>query len=488
MPEVQLRTIDDSEVTLTSSEIEHLAGALRGPLALPGTAGYDEARTLWNAMHDRRPALVARCAGAADVMQAVRFARDKRLLVAVRGGGHNIGGNAVADDGFLIDLSLMRGIRVDPASRTAFVEAGCTLADVDHDTQAFGLAVPVGVNSTTGIAGLTLGGGFGWLSRRFGLTIDNLTAVDLVTADGQLLRASATNHADLFWAIRGGGGNFGVVTSFEFALHTFGPNILSGLVIHPIANARDVMRYYARASAAADESTTCWFVLRKAPPLPFLAPEFHGKEVLVLAMAYLGDPAEGEAALQPFRSFGRPIADVVAQYPYTAWQRILDPLLSPGARNYWKSHDFTALSDGLIDVLLDFAMRIPDPQTEIAFAQLGGAISNVAAGATAYSHRDAQYTINVHCRWSDPSNDARCVQWARDLFQAAGPFATGGVYVNFLTADEQDRVRQAYGSNYDRLVGLKKLYDPSNLFRVNTNIRTPIPSLPLGARADVRLA
>ncbi|HEX4683361.1 MAG TPA: FAD-binding oxidoreductase [Gemmatimonadaceae bacterium] len=489
MPVPQVRTLDDSEITLASTDIESLAASLRGPLVTPGTPGYDEARTVWNAMHDRHPALVARCASAADVVHAVRFARDKRLLVAVRGGGHNVGGLAVADGAFLIDLSLMRGVRVDPSSRTATVEPGCTLADVDHDAQAFGLALPVGVNSTTGIAGLTLGGGFGWLSRKFGLTIDNLNAVDIVTANGELIRADRTHHADLFWAIRGGGGNFGIVTSFEFRLHVFGPTILAGLVVHPIADARDVLRYYAKFTSTADDSTVCWFVLRKAPPLPFLSPEYHGKEILALAMAHLGEQAEGEEALQPIRRFGHPIADVVGPMPYTAWQQILDPLLAPGMRNYWKSNDFTALSDGLIDVFLDFAARIPDPQTEIAFAQLGGAIEEVPWNATAYTHRDAQYTVNLHTRWADPSNDAACIQWARDLFNATAPFATGGVYVNFLTADETERVHQAYGSNYGRLLELKRQYDPSNLFRVNNNIRPGIPSLPMGtASVDVRIA
>lgn len=478
MPALQIRSIDDRDVTLSPTEVDALTAAIRGTVALPGGPGYDEARTLWNVMHDRRPALVVRCASAADVMEAVRFAREHRLLVAVRGGGHNIGGNAVADGGLLIDLSTMRGVRVDPIARTAVVEAGCTLADVDHDTQAFGLAVPLGINSTTGIAGLTLGGGFGWLSRSLGLTIDHLISADVVTAEGDLVHASHSTNPDLFWAIRGGGGNFGVVTAFEFRLDRVGPMILSGLVVHPIADAKHVLRFYRDFTENADDNTACWFVMRKAPPLPFLAPEYHGKEILALAMAYAGDIAAGERALQPIRSFGHPIADVVAPHPLTAWQKILDPLLAPGMRNYWKSHDFAHLSDGLIDVLLDHARRLPDPQTEIAFAQLGGAIARVAPGATPYGHRDAQYTMNVHGRWADAAKDAACIAWARSLFQAAAPFATGGVYVNFLTADEGERVRQAYGANYDRLLELKQRFDPTNLFRVNNNIRPMLPSTP----------
>jgi FAD/FMN-containing dehydrogenase len=478
MPDLNIRTIDDAEVTVPSDEIERLAAAVRGQVVTPGSAGYDEARTIWNAMIDRRPAVVVRCASAADVVEAVRFARDHRLLLSVRGGGHNIAGNAVCDRGILVDLSPMKSVRVDPATRTAVVEGGVTLRELDHDTQAFGLATPVGVNSTTGVAGLTLGGGFGWLSRQLGLTIDNLVAADVVTADGTLRRVSETSEPDLFWAIRGGGGNFGVVTAFEFRLHDVGTTLLSGLVVHPIADAPIVLRHYRDFLTTASDRVTCWFVLRKAPPLPFLAPEWHGKEILALAMVYVGDVAEGERVLRPLRAFGNPLADVVAPHPFTAWQQILDPLLTPGMRNYWKSHDFTELSDGLIEVLLSHAMRIPDPQTEIAFAQVGGAISRVPREATAYTHRDAQFVLNVHGRWATPDRDDACIAWARSLFDAAAPYATGGVYVNFLTGDEGERVRAAYGSNYDRLLELKARYDPMNLFRVNQNIRPVVPSLP----------
>jgi len=400
----------------------------------------------------------------------VRLAAAHGLLVSVRGGGHNIAGNAVCDGGLMIDLSAMNAVQVDAATRTARVGPGATLGDLDRATQAHALATPTGINSTTGIAGLTLGGGFGWLSRSLGLTIDNLMSADVVIADGALVRASAAEHPDLFWGIRGGGGNFGVVTSFEFRLHPVGPEVLSGLVVHPLDAAGGVLRFYREFLKTTPDEFVCWFVLRKAPPLPFLPSEWHGREVLVLAMCYSGSLADGERIARPLRSFGRPIADVVAPHPFTAWQAVLDPLLTPGMRNYWKSHDFLELSDGLIDVLTDHARRLPDPQTEIAFAQLGGAVSRVSAAATAYTHRDAQFVLNVHGRWADPAKDAACVAWARQLFQATTPFATGGAYVNFLTQEEQGRVPAAYGSNYARLVALKQQYDPGNLFRVNQNI------------------
>jgi len=470
MPDLQVKTRSGGMTTVPQRAIESFTAAFRGQLLRPGSPEYDGARGIWNAMIDRRPALIARCATADDVVAAVRLAGAHDLLVAVRGGGHNIAGNAVCDGGLMIDLSAMNTVQVDAAKRTARVGPGATLGDVDRATQAHALATPTGINSTTGIAGLTLGGGFGWLSRSLGLTIDNLLSAEVVTADGALVRASAAENPDLFWGIRGGGGNFGVVTSFEFRLHPVGPEVLSGLIVHPLDAAGDVLRFYREFLKTAPDEFACWCVLRKAPPLPFLPPEWHGREILVLAMCYSGAIADGERIARPLRSFGHPIADVVAPHPFTAWQAILDPLLTPGMRNYWKSHDFLELSDGLIDVLTDHARRLPDPQTEIAFAQLGGAVSRVPADATAYTHRDAQFVLNVHGRWADPAKDTACIAWARQLFQAATPFATGGVYVNFLTQEEQGRVPAAYGSNYARLVALKKKYDPSNLFRVNQNI------------------
>jgi FAD/FMN-containing dehydrogenase len=451
-----------------------LRQSIRGRVAVPGSEDYEQARTVWNAMIDRRPALSVRCAGAADVIQAIRFARDQDLALAVKGAGHNIAGSAVCEGGLQIDLSLMKSVRIDPKRRVARVEPGATLGDFDREAQAFGLATPLGINSTTGVAGLTLGGGFGWLSRGLGLTIDNLLSADVVTAAGELITASETENADLFWGLRGGGGNFGVVTSFEFKLHPIGPNVLAGLVIHPLEDAKEVLRFKKEFVAKAPDGFVCWFVMRKAPPLPFLPPEWHGKEILALAMCYAGDIAEGERIAKPLREFGKPIADIVGPMPYTAWQTVLDPLLTPGARNYWKSHDFAGLSDGLVEVMMEHARRIPDPQTEIACAQLGGAVARVPRDATAYNHRDGQYVMNVHCRWDDPAKDEECIAWARGLWKATATFATGSVYVNFLTQEEGGRVREAYGENYERLVALKNKYDPKNLFVTNQNIQPTV--------------
>jgi FAD/FMN-containing dehydrogenase len=471
MAGIVVKTIDGKSASLPSEALDALRAGLRGELSLPGDPGYDEARTIWNAMIDKRPAAVVRAAGASDVIQAVRLAAQHGLLLSVRGGGHNIAGNAVCDGGLMLDLSRMGSVRVDPKARTARVEPGARLADLDKETQAFGLATPVGINSTTGVAGLTLGGGFGWLSRKHGLTVDNLLSADVVTATGELVRASESEHPDLFWAIRGGGGNFGVVTSFELRLHPVGPQVIAGLIVHPFAAAKEVLHEYRRLVAKAPDELCCWAVMRKAPPLPFLPPEVHGTEVLVLALCHAGDPVAGEKAVAPFKAIGKPIADVVGPAPYAAWQMAFDPLLTPGERNYWKSHDFAELADGLVDALLNAVRRLPSPQCEIFVAHLGGAINRVPAEATAYPHRNVDFVVNVHTRWSSPSEDAACVGWARELYDAAAPFATGGVYVNFMPDDEAQRVRSgAYGPNYDRLAKIKAKYDPKNLFRMNQNV------------------
>ncbi len=450
---------------------ESLRGQLQGALCYPGEPEYDQARTIWNAMIDRHPAAIIRAAGPDDVVRAVSAARDRQLLLSIRGGGHNIAGSAVCDGGLMLDLSAMKSVRIDPSTRTARVEPGVLLAEFDKEAQAFGLATPLGINSTTGVAGLTLGGGFGWLSRKLGLTVDNLLSADVVLADGSLVRASASENQDLFWALRGGGGNFGVVTSFEFRLHPVGPEVLAGLVVHPLSNAKQVLEGYRRVVASAPDDLTCWTVMRKAPPLPFLAPEVHGTDVLVLAVCYAGDPAKAQAAVAPLRALGRPIADVVGPTPYAGWQQAFDPLLTPGRRNYWKSHDFVELGDEALALMIASAGRLPSPECEIFIAQLGGAVNRVSATSTAYPHRDVNFVMNVHTRWGEASQDQACIGWARDFFDRMAPHATGGVYVNFMPGDEEQRVRQgAYGPNYERLAKLKARYDPGNLFRQNQNI------------------
>jgi FAD/FMN-containing dehydrogenase len=471
MTELAIRTLEGTMKTIPSATLATLRGKLRGNAVLPGEEGYDAARTIWNAMIDRRPGLVVRCLGAADVMLAVQLARSEGLLLSVRGGGHNIAGNAVCEGGLLIDLSLMKSVQIDPQSRTARVEPGALLADFDKEAQAFGLVTPLGINSTTGVAGLALGGGFGWTTRKFGLTVDNLLAVQVVTADGEIVRASERENPDLFWALRGGGGNFGIVTLFDFKLHALGPEVMSGLIVHPFTETAKLLPQFRRVIAEAPDELTVWTVMRKAPPLPFIPAEWHGKDVLIFAACYTGDMKEGEQAMKPLRALGKPIADVISPHRFTGWQAAFDPLLTPGARNYWKSHDFADLSDGAIKVVIDAASRLPTPECEVFIAHVGGAMGRVAPDAMAWSNREAHFVMNAHTRWHDPAQDAGCIAWARQLFDAAAPFATGSVYVNFMPDDEKGRVEKAYGKNYQRLAEIKRRYDPDNLFRMNQNIQ-----------------
>ncbi|MDP2618768.1 MAG: FAD-binding oxidoreductase [Hyphomicrobiales bacterium] len=465
-----LKTLGGGTKRIDDAALAALRADLRGSAPLPGEAGYEEARTIWNGMVDRRPGLVIRALGTNDIRTAVNFARENDLLMAIRAGGHQIAGHAVIDGAVLLDLSLMRSVHVDPAARKARVGAGCLLSDVDCETQLHALAVPVGVNSTTGIAGLTLGGGFGWITRKYGMTIDNLLSAEMVLADGSIVRASPEDHPDLFWAIRGGGGNFGVVSSFEFALHPLGPQVMSGLIVHPIADAPDLLRGFREICANAPEELTVWTVMRKAPPLPFLPEEWHGREVLVFAACYAGDMAEGEKAMAGLRALGNPIADVISPHPFTGWQAAFDPLLTPGARNYWKSHDFINLSDVAISLIVDAIGTLPDPQSEIFIAHVGGAMARVAPDATAFPQRAAHFTMNVHARWSDAAKDAACIGWARDFFDRTAPHAAGSVYVNFMPEDEVGRIGAAYGGNMDRLCRIKAKYDSANLFRANHNL------------------
>jgi FAD/FMN-containing dehydrogenase len=454
-----------------SASVDRLRKGFSGTILTPKDGDYDEARKIWNGMVDKRPAIIARCASTQDVVKAVTFARDNGVLLAVRGAGHHIAGVSLCDDGLVVDLSRMKAVKVDVAKKRATAEGGATLADFDGATQAHGLATPVGINSTTGIAGLTLGGGFGWLSRKYGMTVDNLESAEVVTAKGEVVRASASENADLFWALRGGSGNFGVVTRFEFRLHDVGPDLLSGLIVYPLSEAKTVLKRYREFVAQAPDELSVWTVLRQAPPLPFLPAEVHGKEVVVLALLYAGDPKQGEELIQPLRKFGKPVGAHVGVQPYTAWQKAFDPLLTPGARNYWKSHNFTTIADGLIDVVIEYVKRLPSPQCEVFFGGIGGATKRPAPDATAYPHRDAEFVMNVHGRWETPAEDERCIAWSRDYFRASAPFASGGAYVNFLTADETDRVRAAYGPNYDGLARVKAKYDPNNLFRTNWNVK-----------------
>ena len=452
-------------------QTEQLKSVIKGTVLSAADSGYEEARQIWNAMIDRRPALIVRCAEAADVPAAIAFARRNQLEISMRGAGHNIAGNAICDGGLMIDFARMKKVQVDAAQRRAYIEPGATLADLDEASQAHGLATPVGINSTTGIAGLTLGGGFGWLTRKYGMTIDNLISVDIVTADGKLMRASESENADLFWALRGGGGNFGVVTRFEFQLHPVGPEIFAGLMVFPFAQAKKILDQYRRFVASTPEELNVWAVLRKAPPLPFLPENVHGKEVILLPIFYAGKAAEAEKLIAPIRAFGNLHGEHVGAQPYVSWQKAFDPLLGTGARNYWKSHNFTELADGALDAIVEFAGKLPSPQCEIFIGQIAGAPNRIASDAMAYGHRDAKFVLNVHGRWDNAADDSKCIAWARDFFRASAPFASAGAYVNFMTAEESDRIAAAYGANYDRLVKTKRRYDPENIFHLNQNIK-----------------
>jgi len=450
---------------------ENLKQHLDGTIILPGDPAYDEARSIWNGMIDRKPAVIVRCRTEADVTHAVKYARENQLVVAIRGGGHNIAGHAVCDGGLMIDLSAMKEVRVDAPARRAFVEPGATLGDVDRATQAHGLATPTGINSTTGIAGLALGGGFGWLSRKLGLTSDNLVSARMVTAEGKCLHVNAGSHADLFWALRGGGGNFGVVTQFEFALHPIGPEVLSGLIVFPKSEAATVLRKYRDFVATAPDELSVWILMRKAPPLPFLPLEVHGQDILALALCYVGPEEFGRKLIAPLVDFGKVLGQHIGTQPFVAWQQAFDPLLTPGARNYWKSHNFVQLKDGLLDAIVAFAGELPSPHCELFVGQLGGQTTRVPAAATAFGNRDVNFVMNVHGRWTSPAEDKAGIAWAREVYRATLPFATGGAYSNFLTAEETDRVKSAFGANYARLAQVKKTYDPGNFFRLNQNIR-----------------
>lgn len=457
--------------TLKSESTEQLKGNIKGKVVLPLDASYDEVREIWNGMIDKRPAAIVQCQGADDVVHAVAFARRNKLDISIRGAGHNIAGNAICDDGLMIDLSTMKNVRVDTDRRRAYVEPGVTLGVFDAAVQAHGLATPIGINSTTGIAGLTVGGGFGWLTRKYGMTVDNLISVEMVTVDGDRIRASEDENADLFWAIRGGGGNFGVVTQFEFKLYPVGPEILAGLIVFPFDQAKQVLTNYREFVESAPEELNVWVVLRQAPPLPFLPEDVHEKEVVVLPIFYSGDIEEGQKLIEPLRGFGDAHGEHIGAQPFVDWQQAFDPLLTPGARNYWKSHNFTALSDGALDSIIEFAGKLPSPQCEIFVGLIAGAPNRVAPDAMAWGHRDAKFVLNVHARWDDARDDDTCITWAREFFKSSAPYASGGAYVNFMTEEEGDRVAAAYGPNFARLVEIKKKYDPENVLHLNQNIK-----------------
>jgi FAD/FMN-containing dehydrogenase len=465
-----MTTEELTHAPLAAGSIAELAQALRGELITPGDPGYDDARTIWNGAHDRRPALIVRCAGVADVMRAVEFARSEELLVSVRGGSHSIPGFSTNDGGIVIDLGPMKGIQIDPEARTAVAQTGLTWAQMDHETQAFGLATTGGLVSSTGISGFTLGGGVGWLMRKHGLAADNLIGADVVTADGRLVRASEDENPELLWGLRGGGGNFGIATSLEYQLHRVGPTVTAGVVFYPGDRAAEILRFYREWVEEAPDELTTLANLLTAPPAPFLPEEWHGKKLIALIGMHCGSLEDGARAVQPLKELGDPVADLMGPLPYVAMQSLIDPLWGPGAHSYMKAGFMGGLDDAAIDTLIRYHQGSVSPKSEIHVHHMGGAVARVPASATAFGDRSAPFLLNVIASTFTADGYDATVAWAQELHASIAPSLTGGSYINFLSAEGDTRVRAAYGSNYDRLVALKDEYDPTNLFRLNQNI------------------
>lgn len=450
--------------------IAGLRAQVEGSVLLPGEDGYKESRTIWNGMFDKKPAIIVRCLSAEDVSHSVIFARAQNLLLAVKGGGHNSAGNAVCDDGMVIDLSLMQKVVVDTESATAKVQGGCLLSAVDAATQEHGLAVSAGIVSHTGVGGLALGGGFGWISRKYGLTIDNLISVEMVSAEGKIVRASETENPDLFWGIRGGGGNFGIVTTFEFRAARIGNEVYSGPIVKRFQDLKSYIQFHREFVRKMPDEMTVWMVVRHAPPLPFIEEEYHGELVILIPFVWLGDPEEGEKLIQPVLDQGVTVGDGSGVKPWAGWQSAFDGLVEHGARNYWKSHHLTDLSDGFIDEVEKFAQTMPSEESEIFIPHMEGAPSRVGQEATAFPHRYTPFLLNLHTRWREVEDDEKAIKWAKDFHDATRPYSQG-VYVNFLSEEGADRVREAYTENvWEMLVNVKRKWDPENVFRMNQNI------------------
>jgi FAD/FMN-containing dehydrogenase len=456
--------------TIEDTTLDAFDDQLHGDVLRRGMEGYDEARSVWNAMIDKYPAAIARCTGAADVIAAVKFARDLDLQLAVHGGGHNVAGKAVCDDGLMIDLSPMNHVRVDPDAKVARAGGGATWGDFDHETQSFGLATTGGIVSTTGVAGVTLGGGLGWLARKYGLTHDNLRSMDVVTAEGELVTASEAENSELFWGMRGGLGNFGIATSLEFDLHEVGPEVLAGRIIHPYEAAPEFLRLYRDFMRGAPDELQAYAAFVQGNPAMGMPEQLHGKTLVSVVVLYSGDVDEGREVIQPLRDFGEPIADMVGPTPYVEHQQSSDELYQEGHRNYWKSHFFDELTDEAIDTIVEHADPLPTPFTTVFFEWMGGAIARADSDATAFPHRDATVSFTVAPKWTDPSDDEGMIEWAREFFEATASYTSDDVYVNYLSEDEQNRAKAAYGDHYERLRALKNEWDPKNLFSVNQNI------------------
>ena len=460
------------EIDLAPETITELRARVRGQLTTASDAGYEDSRTVWNGMIDRKPTLVVRCLGVADVIACVRFAREHGLLLAIKGGGHNIAGLASADGALMVDMSLMRGVWVEPERRVAHAQGGCLLGDVDRETQLHGLAVVLGFVSATGIAGLTLGGGFGYLSRRWGYTSDNVVSMDVVTAEGRLTRASESENSDLFWGLRGGGGNFGVVTGFEYRLHPVGPEVVGGVVAWPFEEAPKVLELYRKMAAEAPPELTLVTLMRPAPPAPWLPKERHGKLMAAILACHTGRIEDAEKAAAPIKAFGTPIGDVLMRRPYAQLQSLLDATQPKGRRYYWKSEYLPRIDPALCEKAIVQAAKIPSPHSAVIFFQLGGALARLPNDHSPVGNRDAQYVLNLAGSWEKAEDDTANIGWTRDAWNDLKEFSTGGNYINFLTEDEgPERIQAGFGKNMGRLAEVKAKWDPENLFRTNRNIK-----------------
>ena len=468
---MKLRSTSGTDIDLDDAVVKSFTGRVRGQVLYAGEPAYEETRTIWNAMIDRRPGLIVQCLGTADVIAAVEFARDNDILLSIKGGGHNIAGLAVCDGGLMLDMSQQRGVWVDPAERLARVQAGCLLGDVDRETQLHGLAACLGFVSTTGVAGLTLGGGFGYMTRRLGWTCDTVRSLDVVTADGRLVRASPHENPDLFWGLRGGGGNFGVVTSFEFELYPVGPEIVGGAIAWPIEEAPRVLERFRTLMAEAPPELTVVAGLRQAPPAPWLQPAIHGKPIVLLLVCHSGSISEGERLVRPIKQLGSPVGDIVQRRTYVSQQCLLDATQPKGRRYYWKSEYLPGFEPAFLSGAIEHATMTRSPHSAILMFPLDGALNRLPPEHSPAGNRDAAGVLNVAASWEDPRDDAINIEWARAAWRELRRFSTGGTYVNFLTEDEgDDRVRAAYASHYERLASIKAVWDSSNLFRTNKNV------------------
>jgi FAD/FMN-containing dehydrogenase len=466
-------TTQGREIDLKQDTFDGLKMRLRGPVFLPGDPGYEESRTVWNAMINRKPAAVARCLGIADVIAGVQFAREKDILLCIKGGGHNIAGLASADGALMLDMSLMRGVWVDPQRKVARAQAGCLLGDVDRETQLHGIAAVLGFVSATGIAGLTLGGGFGYLTRRWGWTADNVVGMDVVTAEARLVRAGSDENADLFWGLRGGGGNFGVVTGIDYRLFPVGPEVVGGLVAWPASEAPKVLELYRTLAEQAPPELTLVTLLRPAPPAPWLPKEMHGKPIVAMLACHSGSVEEGEKAVAPIKSFGKPIGDVLVRRPYVQLQSLMDATQPKGRRYYWKSEYLSRIEPALCEKLIEHAARIRSPHCAVILFQIAGALNQLKEEHSPVGNRDARYVLNIAGSWEQASEDAANIEWARNAWEEMKLFSTGGTYINFLTEDEShQRIAAALGKGLKRLTEVKAKWDPHNVFRTNRNIKT----------------